>query len=69
MGYRLSASPFLSLADLQLKGSLEEPSDVLVVLRNITESAEGPDNTCGFLTTERGIATFDTSLKMLLKAI
>jgi hypothetical protein len=69
MGYRLSASPFLTLADLQLEGSLGEPLDVFVVLRNISESAEGPHKTCGFPTTERGIATFDTSLKMLLKAI
>src|SRR5271154_4460193 len=69
MGYRLSASPFLTLADLQLKGSPGEPLDVFVVLRSLTESAEGPHKTCSFPTTERGIATFDTSLKMLLKAL
>jgi hypothetical protein len=69
MGYCLSASPFLTLADLQLKGSLNEPLDVFVVLRSITESVEGRHKTCSFPTTERGIATFDTSLKMLLRAI
>src|SRR5271155_5395487 len=59
MGCCLSASPFLTLADLQLKGSLKGPLDVFVVLRSNTEGVEGSHKTCSFPTTERGIATFD----------
>lgn len=60
----------LSLADLQLTGTPEHPLDIFIVLLK-TEPAThtSPFNAWAFPRTDRGTATFFTSLKVLLREI
>ena len=63
----------VTLADLGLKGSREEPLDVFVSWAADVNDATGSPNKVysawGFESTERGIATFNTSLSILFKEI
>lgn len=60
----------VSLADLQLKGSLEHPLEIFIVLRKTEASSlTTPYTAWAFTRTDRGTATFFTSLKVLLREI
>jgi Ubiquitin-conjugating enzyme/von Willebrand factor type A domain len=63
-------SSTLILGDLGLEGSESNPLDIFVVLRSKkTTTADRPRDACAFRSTDRGMATFHTSLLMLLKKI
>ncbi|KAI9783680.1 MAG: hypothetical protein M1839_003528 [Geoglossum umbratile] len=66
----LAASDDITLGDLEIKSKPEDPLNVFVVLRS-TRSAtvERPQDAWGFTSSDRGVATFQTSLKMLLHEI
>lgn len=60
----------LSLADLQLDGTLENPLDLFVVLRKKeAATTTTPHTLWAFARSDRGSATFFTSLKVLLREI
>lgn len=60
----------VSLADLQLDGTLDNPLEVFVVLRKTgATSPINPYTAWAFERTDRGTATFFTSLKVLLREI
>lgn len=67
----LSSDPgSMTLRNLQLQGTKNHPLDIFAVLVSTREAAAGrPDRACGFTSTNRGIATFQTSLSMFLKEL
>jgi hypothetical protein len=66
----LSASSGFTLDDLELQGSSRRPLDIFVVVRNAKAANEDrPHEAWGFASSNRGIATFDTSLRMFLYEI
>lgn len=60
----------VSLADLKLEGTLQNPLDIFLVLwKTEASSPANPYTAWAFTRTERGTATFFTSLKVLLREI
>lgn len=60
----------VSLAELQFKGSIEHPLEIFIVLRKTeVASLDTPYTAWAFTRTDRGTATFFTSLKVLLREI
>ncbi|KAH0559861.1 hypothetical protein GP486_003619 [Trichoglossum hirsutum] len=65
-----TSDPDTTLADLVGKTTPEKPLNLFVVLRSKRNAtAERPQNAWGFTSSDRGVATFQTSLKMLLREI
>ncbi|KAI9832221.1 MAG: hypothetical protein M1826_002225 [Phylliscum demangeonii] len=60
----------VSLADLELEGSLAHPLDIFVVLVPSASTTSRPlPGVFGFETTQRGVATFHTCLKIFFEEI
>jgi Ubiquitin-conjugating enzyme/von Willebrand factor type A domain len=66
----LAGGDDITLGDLEVKTKPEDPLNVFVVLKSTrSTTAERPQDAWGFDSSDRGIATFQTSLKMLLREI
>jgi hypothetical protein len=61
----------VTLSDMELEGSEKHPLNVFVVLTRKLDGSElkKPQNMCGYDCTDRGAATFVTSLKIMISEI